>query len=41
MKNKNLGKNNLEKNETSPLLKPPQKDFQSYIREQGFSDFSM
>ena len=28
MKNKNLGKNDLEKNKTSPLLKTPEKDFQ-------------
>ena len=29
MKNKNLGKNYLEKNKTSPLLKTPEKDFQN------------
>ena len=27
MKNKNLGKNHLEKNKTNPLLKTPEKDF--------------
>ena len=29
MKNKNLEKNYLEKNKTSPLLKTPEKDFQN------------
>ena len=30
MKNKNLGKNYLEKNKTSPLLKTPEKDFHEW-----------
>ena len=35
MKIKNLGKNYLEKNKTSPLLKTPEKDFHGRPRNVG------
>ena len=37
MKNKNLGKNYLEKNKTSPLLKTPEKDFQVIKEHQSLT----